>query len=216
MNESPALQRTFDARSAYDRFYWPLKLLTAAALAVFAWRIVGEYRISGYWLLLAVLLGEVVVLALVLIAPRPTQVSVTPRSLFFTNVATFYFLVVSVKTGTQWLPPAVPGLLVLFGIFLQVAAKLTLGRCFGLLPAIRGIVVSGPYRVVRHPIYAGYFFTHLGFFLVATSWHNLFVYVGLYACQIMRILDEERLLAQTPSYAAYMQRVRWRMIPGVF
>ena len=205
-----------DSKSIYDRFYWPLKLLTAAALATFAWRIVGEYRISGYWLLLAVLAGEVVVIVLVLIAPRPNAVMVTPRTLLFTNAATFYFLVVSVKPGVQWVPPVVPGLLVLFGIAFQVAAKVTLGRSFGLLPANRGLVKRGPYRIVRHPIYAGYLCTHIGFFLVAMSWHNLIVFSVLYACQVMRILDEETLLSQSPSYVAYRSQVRWRLIPGLF
>jgi protein-S-isoprenylcysteine O-methyltransferase Ste14 len=211
-----ALMPTMTPRSLYDRFYWPLKLMTAAALGVFAWRIVAEYRVSGFWLLLVVLLGEIIVVALVLIAPRPTQVSVSPRSVLLTNMATFYFLVVSVRPAEQWLPPAVAGVLVLFGIGLQVLAKLTLGRCFGLLPAVRGIVVAGPYRLVRHPIYAGYLLTHIGFFLVATSWHNLFVYLVLYACQVGRILDEERLLSTNASYSAYMKQVRWRLLPGIF
>ncbi len=205
-----------DNRALYDRLYVPLKIATLVALGVFAWRIISEYQTSGYWLLLAVLLGEVVVIALVLISPRPSAVMVTPRALLFTNAATFYFLFVSVKPGLQWLPPAIPGLLVVSGIAFQILAKLTLGRCFGLLPAIRGIVVRGPYRLVRHPIYTGYLLTHLGFFLVATSWHNLLVYAVLYACQVMRILDEETILSTDATYRAYKQRVRWRLIPGIF
>ena len=51
----------------------------------------------------------------------------------------------------------------LAGLAWQVAAKVTLGRSFGLLPAARGLVTSGPYRVVRHPIYLGYLITHLAF-----------------------------------------------------
>ena len=200
----------------YQRLYWPLKLATAAALGYFAWRILGEFQRSGYWLLLAVLAGEVVIVALVLVARRPQRVEITPRTLLFTNAATFYFLFVSVRPGAQILPPVVPGVLVLFGIAFQIAAKLTLGRRFGLLPALRGIEVRGPYRLVRHPIYAGYFCTHLGLFLVALSWHNLVVFAVLYACQVVRILDEERLLARDPEYAAYMNRVHWRLIPGLF
>lgn len=205
-----------DKRATYDRFYLLFKAVTALALAMFAWRIVDEFRLTGFWLYLLVLLGEAITIALVLAAPRPSDVTLSPRALLFTNAATFYFLVVSVEPGRQFLPPAVPGLLVLFGILWQVAAKLTLGRCFGLLPAVRGIVVGGPYRVVRHPIYFGYLCTHIGFFCFAASWYNLAVYTVLYACQIMRILDEERLLARVPAYAAYMKRVRWRLLPGVF
>ena len=44
-----------------------------------------------------------------------------------------------------------------------IAGKLTLGRSFGLMPANRGVVSSGIYRFVRHPIYAGYLITHVAF-----------------------------------------------------
>jgi protein-S-isoprenylcysteine O-methyltransferase Ste14 len=205
-----------ELRANYDRFFWPLKALTAVAIGIFAWRIVDEYRVTGYWLLLAVLAGELLTIGLVLIGPRPKDVSVSAKSLFFTNAASFYFLFISVKPGLQIVPPAIPGVLVLFGIFMQIAAKLTLGRCFGLLPAVRGIVVIGPYRLVRHPIYFGYLCTHIGFLCFAFSWHNVLVYTGLYACQVMRILDEESLLSKSPEYAAYMKKVRWRLLPGVF
>jgi protein-S-isoprenylcysteine O-methyltransferase Ste14 len=205
-----------DARRTYDRVYLPLKLATACALGWFAWRVLDEYLKGGPWLLLVVLAGEVITVGLVLLAPRPKDVTITPRTLLFTNAATFYFLVVSLKPGLQILPPAVGGLLALFGICWQIVSKLALGRCFGLLPAVRGIVVRGPYRFVRHPIYFGYLCTHVGFFCFAASWHNLVVYAVLYACQVMRILDEERLLATTPEYRAYMQRVRYRLLPGVY
>ena len=203
-------------RAHYDRFYLLLKLLTVCALGVFAWRIIDSYRQSGYWLLLLVLLGEAITIALVIAAPRPSEVSVSVKSMLLTNTATFYFLFISIEPGTQFLPPAVPGMLVLFGILWQIAAKLTLGRCFGLLPALRGVVVRGPYRVVRHPIYMGYLCTHIGFFCFALSWHNLGVYAALYFCQVLRILDEEHLLMQSPEYQAYSRQVRWRLLPGIF
>lgn len=205
-----------DTLALYKRLLLPIKLLTALALGVFAWRIVKEYQVSGYPLLLLVLVGEAVAIGLVLLARSPAQVVVTPRSVLATLAATLYFLVVSVKPAPAWLPPVVPGLLVISGILIQVSAKLYLGRCFGLLPAVRGIVVRGPYKVVRHPIYAGYLCTHVGLFLVATSWYNLAVFSGLYVCQFMRILEEERVLSTQPEYAAYKQRVRWRLVPGLF
>jgi protein-S-isoprenylcysteine O-methyltransferase Ste14 len=49
---------------------------------------------------------------------------------------------------------------------------MVLGRSFGLLPAQRGLVVVGPYRFVRHPIYFGYLIGHIGFLLVNFSWRN--------------------------------------------
>src|SRR5262249_54450259 len=51
------------------------------------------------------------------------------------------------------------------GLFVVIAGKVTLGRSFGLMPANRGVVSSGVYRLVRHPIYMGYLVTHLAFLL---------------------------------------------------
>ena len=47
----------------------------------------------------------------------------------------------------------------------MVVAKMALGRSFGLAPANRGVVVRGPYTLVRHPIYTGYLVTHVGFLM---------------------------------------------------
>jgi protein-S-isoprenylcysteine O-methyltransferase Ste14 len=205
-----------DRRALYDSLYIPLKLLTAAALAWFAWRVLARYLDDGHPIMLLVLAGEVLAVGLVLIAPRPQAVTLSPRALLFTNASTFYFLFVSLEPGLRLLPGTAAGSLVLAGIFWQIGAKLTLGRSFGLLPALRRIVVVGPYRFMRHPIYFGYLCTHVGYFCFAASWHNLIVYSVLYACQVMRILDEEALLAQDAGYREYMQRVRFRLVPGIW
>jgi protein-S-isoprenylcysteine O-methyltransferase Ste14 len=109
------------------------------------------------------------------------------------------------------------------GIALQVAgnliaifAKISLGRSFGIVAADRGIVVGGPYRFVRHPIYLGYLVTHVGFLLTNWSPRNIAVYMVEYIFQVARILSEERLLKGDMSYRAYCDRVRYRVIPSIF
>jgi protein-S-isoprenylcysteine O-methyltransferase Ste14 len=57
---------------------------------------------------------------------------------------------------------------------------------------------------------------HAGFFLLNPTVWNLSVFATLYAIQIPRILAEERLLGQDPEYQQYMQKVRSRLVPGVF
>ena len=106
--------------------------------------------------------------------------------------------------------------LTILGLSTQLIAKFTLGRRFGVVAANRGLCMSGPYRLVRHPIYMGYILLHTGFFLLnPTSW-NLVIFAALYTLQIPRVLAEERLLGQDPEYQSYMQKVRSRLIPGVF
>lgn len=106
--------------------------------------------------------------------------------------------------------------LTIAGLSMQLYAKMTLGRRFGLVAANRGICSSGPYRIVRHPIYFGYVMLHAGFFLLNPSMWNFAVFASLYTLKIPRILAEERLLGQDPEYLNYMNRVRYRLLPGVF
>jgi len=102
------------------------------------------------------------------------------------------------------------------GLLVVVAGKLSLGRSFGLMPANRGIVSTGLYRWLRHPIYAGYLVTHLAFVAAhATIW-NVAVLVVADVALLVRAVIEERTLALDPAYASYQQRVRWRVCPGIF
>ena len=102
------------------------------------------------------------------------------------------------------------------GLAIVVAGKLSLGRSFGLLPANRGIVCAGVYRVVRHPIYLGYVITH-GAFLAAhpTTW-NLCALVVADLGLLARARFEERTLARDAAYRRYRDVVSWRMVPGIY
>ena len=102
------------------------------------------------------------------------------------------------------------------GLCVQISAKVILGRSFGLIAANRGIKVAGPYRIVRHPMYAGYTILHVGFLLAFPSIWNLALYSTELAIQVARLLREELLLNQDQSYRDYADRVRYRLIPTIF
>jgi len=102
------------------------------------------------------------------------------------------------------------------GNLIQAWAKLVLRRSFGVAPANRGLKLTGPYRLVRHPMYAGYLLVHIGVLILMFSPINVVIYAIGWWAQILRILAEERLLGQDPAYAEYMTRVRWRLVPGLF
>ena len=55
------------------------------------------------------------------------------------------------------------------GLAIVIAGKITLGRSFALLPANRGVVSTGVYQIVRHPIYMGYLVTHAAFLIASPS-----------------------------------------------
>jgi protein-S-isoprenylcysteine O-methyltransferase Ste14 len=162
------------------------------------------------------LLSESAVMFFMIIR-RPTErISVTLGDWLLAMAATSAPLLI--MPSGQGLAALLPLALVLvfLGNLGQATAKLFLRRSFGIAPANRGIKVSGPYRYVRHPMYASYLVVHVGLFLLMPSWLNLTIYAIGWWAQVLRLLAEERLLAADPAYRDYMAQVRWRLIPGVF
>ena len=102
------------------------------------------------------------------------------------------------------------------GLAIVIAGKITLGRSFGLMPANRGVVSAGVYRVVRHPIYLGYLITHVAFLLATPSAWNIAALVAADAALLLRAVCEEQTLSRDSQYRAYQQVVRWRVCPGLF
>lgn len=113
-------------------------------------------------------------------------------------------------------PQSICFLMMLAGLSIQVSAKIILWHSFGLVAANRGVKIAGPYRFIRHPIYAGYTMTHIGFLLAVPSLWNTVLYSVTFGIQIARLLREERLLSRDPNYHEYSTRVHFRLCPGVF
>jgi protein-S-isoprenylcysteine O-methyltransferase Ste14 len=79
------------------------------------------------------------------------------------------------------------------------------------------VVSTGPYAVVRHPMYAGALLLLVGIPLALDSWYGLFGIVVIVPVLAWRLLDEERFLTKNlKGYAEYTSNVRWRLIPGLF
>jgi protein-S-isoprenylcysteine O-methyltransferase Ste14 len=79
------------------------------------------------------------------------------------------------------------------------------------------VVSTGPYALVRHPLYAAALVMLLGLPMALGSWWGLLVIVAMMPVLIWRLLDEERFLARyLPGYAEYMGKVRYRLIPHVW
>jgi protein-S-isoprenylcysteine O-methyltransferase Ste14 len=104
----------------------------------------------------------------------------------------------------------------LLGAAIVVASLLTLGRSFGFAAADRGVVIGGPYTVVRHPMYAAYLLLQSGYLLQSLSVRNAAILLFGTLCNAGRARAEERLLARNQDYLAYRRQVRWRIVPGVW
>jgi protein-S-isoprenylcysteine O-methyltransferase Ste14 len=188
-------------------------------LALYGWLAVRLFTDLGSAALVASLLllpSEGLAVVFLLIRRRTSQVSRRPGEWLLALAATSAPLLVNGGTGQSLVPATVGGMVLLKGMIIQVHAKITLGRSFGCVPAHRGLQLAGPYRFVRHPMYAGYLVSHVAFLAMNPTLWNLGVYALLYGLQVPRLLSEERLLAADPVYCAYQALVRYRLIPGVF
>jgi protein-S-isoprenylcysteine O-methyltransferase Ste14 len=79
------------------------------------------------------------------------------------------------------------------------------------------VISTGPYAIVRHPMYAGGLLFLLGTPIALGSYWGLLVLAAMMPFLIGRLLNEERFLSKNlPGYTEYCARVRWRLIAGVF
>ena len=167
--------------------------------------------------LLLLLITEGYTLLLVLTARHASLRDMAPLTVLATVYACFFFVLLGPQDTVHLIPELAGAGLQLIGTGWQFTSKYFLGRSFGLLPAQRGLVLNGPYRLLRHPIYFGYLISHIGFLLANFSWRNAAVLAMLYAAQVHRIRREEAILSSaSPEYRDYQRRVRWRLLPFIY
>jgi protein-S-isoprenylcysteine O-methyltransferase Ste14 len=106
--------------------------------------------------------------------------------------------------------------LLVCGLSFAIGSVIVLGRCFGILPDVRGLVTRGPYRLVRHPLYLGELTAVFG--IVLGSRNPLWAGVAWVACLALQLArsgyEERNIRAEFPEYAEYAARTK-RLVPGV-
>ena len=79
------------------------------------------------------------------------------------------------------------------------------------------VVSTGPYRLVRHPMYAGSIPLVAGIPIALGSWWGLFALIVFIPGIAWRLLDEERFLQENlRGYTEYMSNVRYRLVPRIW
>jgi protein-S-isoprenylcysteine O-methyltransferase Ste14 len=192
------------------------KAVVAACLGLLAVRLVPGALQSGAYLNILLLVSESLVVLFVLIRRRTTTISRRGFDWLFGFAGTFAPLLVISAERAPVVPIEVCAALLMGGLCLDLWAKLTLRRSFGIVAANRGVKIRGPYRLVRHPMYAGYMLTHLGFFLSGPNLWNGCIYGLVLGLHVVRILAEERVLNRDPAYRELSARVHYRLAPFVF
>lgn len=182
---------------------------------VLAIRIGREFIETGHLTGLLLLVSELLVVVLTVVRRRAVVVDRTWAARIVAG-ASIVFVPLIKPAGVPLAPDLVTACLSGIGLSIIIGGKLALGRSFGLMPANRGVVSSGLYRIVRHPIYAGYVVTHAAFLAAHPTPTNLLLLVVSDVSLLVRAVYEERTLALDPAYREYMDRVGWRILPGVF
>jgi protein-S-isoprenylcysteine O-methyltransferase Ste14 len=121
----------------------------------------------------------------------------------------------------RWSPgyvawPAAGLVLVTLAAGLSLVSLLSMGRRFGVRPALRGLVTSGPYRFVRHPMYLSYMLADIGYNLQEWNFVTLLLVLIGWMSLIYRIHAEEGVISQHPEWPAYTVLVRYRLFPGMW
>ncbi|MBN9220390.1 MAG: isoprenylcysteine carboxylmethyltransferase family protein [Mesorhizobium sp.] len=163
-----------------------------------------------------VAISEILTFTWLLLSRRPVTRDWNLLTVIVSVTASFGVALISLKPGIALVPVYVAAPLQFLALWFVIWGKISLGRSFAILPANRGVMTGGAYRLVRHPIYAGYLAGHVLYLLSAFSFHNFAVYAVITYLQLYRILREEALLAAEPEYRSYMERVRYRLLPRVF
>ncbi len=181
-----------------------------------AWQVFSEHRLD---FIEGVFLIHNVIVCLCFLLRSPARAIQTRVSHQLVAVCAFY-------SGVFFMGPVLtenPALLrlswwtLLAGTIIGILSLVQLGKSFGVLIAIRQVRTTGLYSLIRHPMYLSDIIMRLGYFFSHISAFNACLLLASSACYVLRALLEERFLAgQDPAYAAYMERTRFRFIPGVF
>ena len=179
--------------------------------------LLGEFMRTGHDTGLLLLVGESLVVVLTIVRRRAVTVDRSAAAAIMTGISLLGpALMRATSSPASLLSDQITATISAVGLLLVVVGKMTLGRSFGVAPANRGVVVRGPYTLVRHPIYTGYLISHVAFVLAHPAPWNVSIVLVADIALIVRALREERVLSADASYRQYCQRVGWHLVPGVF
>ena len=208
-------------------------LLIAAAAALFG--SAGSLAIPTLWVYWAIL-AVVFVAAFALLDRGLLQERMrpggrpTPLGLRLLNIVLFaHWIIAGLDRGRLHWTDSVPLWLQALGLFIIVAGyalafwAMIVNRFFSSVVRIQSdrgqyVVTGGPYAFVRHPGYSAGILILAASGVALGSWLAAAFLLAV-SCPFLfyRVINEDRVLrSQLPGYADYAQRVRWRLVPGIW
>ena len=164
-------------------------------------------------------LQHLIVLGIALTRPRPQVRDYSLASSVAVGIAYVYpyAQVIYLRWSPGYVVSSTAGLvLVTLAAGLSLVSLLTIGKRFGIRPALRGLVTSGPYRFVRHPMYLSYVIGDIGYNLQEWNFVTLLLVLIGWMSLLYRIYAEERVLSQHAEWRAYVASVRYRLFPPLW
>ena len=196
--------------------YLVARAIVIALFSLMSANLFSDYLRTGHVTGLMLLVSEALVVVLTIIRRRTSLVDRSAAGVIATAVSLAGPPLVRAYGDSHLLPDAATAIVSAAGVMIVIVGKMALGRSFGIAPANRGVVVRGPYLLVRHPIYSGYLLTHAAFLVAHPTPWNAAVFLVADTALVVRALIEERMLGTDVKYQSYCRRVGWHLVPGVF
>ena len=168
---------------------------------------------TGQWLTIAPMITQETLLAIMFLCRRNSRAT-SPKveDWLVAIIGTFAALLIR-PTGQ---PHMMGAALQLTGLSIAICALLSLRRSIGIVAADRGIVTTGAYRIVRHPMYTGHSVCLLGYLLSYLTPYNAAAIIVTYWALYNRMEAEEKWLSNSIPYRRYKEKVMWRLVPNVY
>jgi protein-S-isoprenylcysteine O-methyltransferase Ste14 len=212
----PSRERPF-ARADVERLADVMSRAVVVCLfSMMAIRFGADFLKTGRVTGLLLLVSEMLVVVLTVMRRSAAAVDRSMRARVLTAVSMLGPSLLKPASVVALMPQIATVAISAVGLGIVIAGKVTLGRSFGLMPANRGVVSSGVYRLVRHPIYMGYLVTHAAYIAAMPSAWNVVALVAADFALLARAVCEEQTLARDERAREYQQSVRWRVCPGLF
>lgn len=188
-------------------------IVLASTWILFAQIHVNAYYVTGAAVFLIFVLSETLQAGFFLFRSQPKNVSLDPYVWLIAIGGTFATLYFRPGGVVLWQGGQ---MLLILGFCLQILGLLSLNRSFALVAARREIKTHFAYRIVRHPMYASYSISNIGYLLFNFTFPNLLCLTFVLVFFVLRIIEEEKLLVKDEKYVAYMKEVRYRLIPFLY
>jgi protein-S-isoprenylcysteine O-methyltransferase Ste14 len=209
-----APSREASTRDVYSDLF--ARVVVGALFTMLSVNILADFLRTGRITGLLLLTGESLVVIMTIARRRAVAVDRSVAATVLTVLSLAGPPLLRANDASPMVSDAMTAMLSAMGLIVVVIGKIALGRSFGLVPANRGVVVRGPYGLVRHPIYTGYLVTHVAFLMAHPSPLNAALLLVADTALILRALMEERVLQTDAVYEQYCRRVQWHLVPGIF